>query len=93
MPPRNGETDAERTATTVRVRCDHCRSRLDVIETQSGGRTVSVVGLGSSVEAKPIALERFELNASARDVTCPACNHTIDPYAPYRAMPPLSRRS
>ena len=70
-------------STTIRVLCDRCRSRLEVLDTPSGGRTVSVVGLGLSVEANPLALERFEFG-TGRDVTCPACNHAIDPSAPYR---------
>jgi ribosomal protein S27E len=70
--------------TITRVRCDHCNSRLDIIETQSGGRSISVAGLGPSVEAHPLALERFDFGSS-REITCPACNRTVNPMAPNRS--------
>jgi DNA-directed RNA polymerase subunit RPC12/RpoP len=77
-------------ATPARIRCDVCHSRLDVLETPSGGRTISVVGLGASVEANPAALERFDFGAS-HEIVCPACNRRIDLNAPYRAMRSLRR--
>jgi hypothetical protein len=43
----------------ARVRCPECGSRLEVIETPSGARSVSVVVLGSAVESTAHALERF----------------------------------
>ena len=35
--------------------------------------------------AEPKALERFMAPDSGPDLICPACNHKIDPAAPYRA--------
>jgi hypothetical protein len=43
----------------VRVGCPRCQSRLDIFETASGGRTVSVVSLGQAVEMHAAALEVF----------------------------------
>jgi uncharacterized protein YbaR (Trm112 family) len=67
---------------TGRVTCPQCRSRLEIFETASGGRTVSVAGLGTTVE--PQALERFMAPDHGPDIVCPACNLQIDPAAPYR---------
>ena len=67
---------------TGRVTCPRCRSRLEIFETPSGGRTVSVAGLGATVEPK--ALERFMAPDQGPDIICPACNLQIDPAAPYR---------
>jgi len=93
----NAVADRESSATRepgapARIRCESCHSRLDVLETPSGGRTISVVGLGSSVEANPAALERFDFGAS-HEIVCPACNHRIDLNAPYRAMRSLRRET
>ena len=65
-----------------RVTCPRCRSRLEIFETPSGGRTVSVFGLGTSMEPK--ALERFMAPDEGPDVICPACSLRLDPAAPYR---------
>jgi DNA-directed RNA polymerase subunit RPC12/RpoP len=67
---------------TGRVTCPQCRSRLEIFETPSGGRTVSVAGLGTTVE--PQALERFMAPDEGPDIVCPACKLQIDPAAPYR---------
>jgi DNA-directed RNA polymerase subunit RPC12/RpoP len=67
---------------TGRVTCPKCRSRLEIFETPSGGRTVSVTGVGTTIEPK--ALERFMAPDQGPDIVCPACNLQIDPAAPYR---------
>ena len=72
---------------TYRVRCGRCASQLDVLETRSGGRTVSVAGLGPTVERSPVALERFLPPGSGHDIICPACNAMIDPSAPHGVLP------
>ena len=64
-----------------RVTCPRCRSRLEIFETPSGGRTVSVFGLGTM---EPKALERFMAPDEGPDVICPACSLRLDPAAPYR---------
>jgi len=71
--------------TVSKLACPRCRSRLDVIETSSGGRTVSVTGLGASVEQHALALQRFQGPGAGPDIICPACEYRIDPSAPYRA--------
>ena len=70
-------------APTARLRCQHCGSRLDVFDTPSGGRTVSVAGLGVSVEHSAKALERFQ--ATTDKLLCPACLTEVDVGAPYRS--------
>jgi hypothetical protein len=65
-----------------RITCPQCRSRLDVAETSSGGRTVSVAVV--AVLAEPQALELFTPPASGPHITCPSCSQNIDPAAPYR---------
>src|SRR5688572_15655880 len=77
---------ARGTSDPVKVRCPHCQSRLDVLETPSGGRTISVGFLGASVEANAQALELFLSPIAGPEVTCPACTRTFDPSAP----PPIS---
>jgi hypothetical protein len=67
---------------TGRVTCPNCRSRLEIFETPSGGRTVSVIALGANVDAK--ALERFMAPGDGPEVVCPACNLRLDPASPYR---------
>ena len=67
---------------TGRLTCVNCRSRLEIFETPSGGRTVSVVAIGSLREPK--ALERFMAPGEGPDILCPACNVQLDPAAPYR---------
>ena len=65
-----------------RITCPKCLCRLDVFETSSGGRTVSVAVL--SMTAEPKALERFMAPDEGPDIVCPACSVKIDPAAPYR---------
>jgi hypothetical protein len=65
-----------------RVTCPRCRSRLEIFETPSGGRTVAVAGIGTSLEPK--ALERFHGPDEGPDIICPACNLQLDPASPYR---------
>jgi len=76
----------------AKVQCPHCQSRLDVMETSSGARTISVVVLGPSVEHSAVALEMFEPPDSGPSITCPACSHAFDPSGP-RPIPPLRRRT
>jgi hypothetical protein len=67
----------------ARLTCPTCRSRLAIFDTPSGGRTVSVVALGASVETRAKALERFVAPGHGPDIVCPACDARIDPSAPY----------
>ena len=76
-PSRDGENVA-----TGRVTCPKCRSRLEIFETPSGGRTVSVLGLGTTIEPK--ALEHFMGPDEGPDIICPACDLQLDPASPYR---------
>ena len=66
-----------------RLTCPKCRSRLEVFETPSGAKTVSVLVLGALVESRAKALERFIGPESGPDIVCPACDLRIDPAAPY----------
>jgi DNA-directed RNA polymerase subunit RPC12/RpoP len=68
-----------------KLSCPRCRSRLDVLERASGGRTVSVTGLGAAVEHHALALERFQGPGAGPEIVCPACEYHIDPAAPFRA--------
>jgi hypothetical protein len=76
-------------APTAKLRCQHCGSRLDVFDTPSGGRTVSVTGFGISVEHSAKALERFQLTTDR--LLCPACLSEVDVGAPCRSMRFLQR--
>jgi hypothetical protein len=76
----------------VKLQCPRCRSRLDLIETPSGGRTVSVSLLGLSVEDDAVALELFQPPDAGPKITCPACTMSFDPSEPHRSIPPLTRR-
>lgn len=67
--------------------CPKCRSRLEVLETVSGGRTVSVMGLGDAVSSAAKALELFIAPDAGPDIRCPACEHRFDPASPYRGVP------
>jgi len=71
-------------APTAKLRCQHCGSRLDVFDTPSGGRTISVTGLGASVEHSAKALERFQITTDK--LLCPACLCEVDVGAPYRSF-------
>jgi DNA-directed RNA polymerase subunit RPC12/RpoP len=82
--PNNGDAIAK-------VQCPRCQSRLDVFETQSGGRIVSIAVLGPTVENSAHALETFQPPAQGPSISCPACRHTFDPSGPYRAIPSLKR--
>ena len=75
----------------AKVRCPSCQSRLDVIETPSGARAVSVSFLGASVESTAHALEVFYPPNSGPMVCCPACDYTFDPSEPVHTIPPLKR--
>lgn len=83
--------DRDRTVTVIR--CPNCDSRLDVMETQSGGRIVSVIGLGHSVEQSARALELFLPPGAGPDLTCPACHGRIDTSVPHRRIPPLAKKN
>jgi DNA-directed RNA polymerase subunit RPC12/RpoP len=76
----------------AKLQCPSCQSRLDVAETPSGGKTISVSLLGSSVEEHAQALEIFLTPAAGPRVKCPACGMSFDPSEPYRAIPPLRRK-
>jgi hypothetical protein len=76
----------------VKLQCPRCNSRLDVIETPSGGRAVSVSLLGPSVENDAVALELFQAPDAGPRITCPACSMSFDPSEPHRSIPPLNRR-
>lgn len=67
--------------------CPKCRSRLEVLETVSGGRTVSVMGLGDAVSSAAKALELFIAPDAGPDIRCPACEHRFSPASPYRGVP------
>ena len=69
-----------------RVTCPRCRSRLEVFDSQSGARTVSVVGLGLAVESKAKALERFLPRRRSR-------HHLPRVRREIRSRVPVSRRA
>jgi hypothetical protein len=75
----------------VKLQCPKCNSRLDIIETPSGGRTVSVTLLGRSVEDDAVALELFQPPDAGPKISCPACTTSFDPSEPHRSIPPLNR--
>jgi DNA-directed RNA polymerase subunit RPC12/RpoP len=74
----------------AKVRCPNCQSRLDVLDTPSGGRIVSVAYLGASVEMNAHALEVFIAPDNGLELQCPACSNQFDPSGP-RTIPPLRR--
>lgn len=76
---------------TVKLKCPKCASRLDIIETPSGGRTVSVSLLGDAVEHSAAALEVFQPPDSGPAIKCPACSTSFDPSEPHSSIPPLNR--
>lgn len=63
----------------AKLTCPQCRSRLTILETNSGGRIISVVILGLSVERSAKALESFVAPGTGPDIQCPACESWIDP--------------
>jgi hypothetical protein len=65
---------------------------LEVFDTASGGRTVSVTTLGLAVEQSAFALETFIAPDDGPTITCPACSHGFDPSGGYRPIPSLRRR-
>jgi uncharacterized protein YbaR (Trm112 family) len=77
---------------SAKVRCPKCQSRLDVAETASGAKTISVSFLGPSVEESARALERFQMPGADSFLACPACDMRFDPAEPNRTIPPLNRR-
>jgi len=70
----------------AKVRCSKCQSSLDVLETPSGARTISVRTLGSCVERTALALERFQRPEDGPEIRCPACDKSFDPSEPSRAI-------
>ena len=74
----------------AKTRCPRCQSRLEVLETPSGGRTVSVAFLGVTVETTAAALEIFIPPDGGAEIRCPACSCQFDPAGP-RRIPPLKR--
>ena len=91
MPPKAPDRAARRPLEPIRVRCPHCRSSLDVLDTQSGGRNVSVFWLGPTVEMKPTALELFlPPGDRSGELVCPACSRRFDPSGP-QPIPPFRR--
>jgi len=68
--------DQRHDITPERVTCPHCRSRLDVMETPSGARSVSVVYLAPAVDQTALALEVFV--ARVRALTCTAHRAATD---------------
>lgn len=63
---------------SYKLTCPHCQSRLEVIETASGSRTVCVARLSAKVENSAKALERFYGPDAGPDIACPACVRTLD---------------
>jgi hypothetical protein len=75
----------------AKLQCPRCHTRLEVFETTSGGRTVSVTTLGATVERSALALETFQAPDDGPRINCPACSQVFDPSSFYRAIPPLRR--
>jgi hypothetical protein len=75
----------------AKLRCPKCHSRLDVIETPSGARTISVTFLGASVEQNARSLETFQGPDAGVLISCPACGTAFDPAEPPSSIPPLRR--
>jgi DNA-directed RNA polymerase subunit RPC12/RpoP len=76
----------------AKVRCPQCGSRLEVIETPSGARTVSVVFLAAAVENTAHGLESFMAPGDGPELICPACRKRFDPAEPSSAIRPLKRK-
>jgi hypothetical protein len=74
----------------AKTRCPRCQSRLEVLETPSGGRIVSVAFLGVTVETTAAALEVFIPPDGGAEIRCPACDCQFDPAGP-RRIPALKR--
>jgi hypothetical protein len=62
---------------TGSVTCRRCGSRLEVFETQSGAKTISVVGLGQAVESSAKTLQRFQPPEAGPQIHCPACDAVV----------------
>ena len=77
---------------TDNVRCAQCDSRLEVLDTASGGHTITVTGLGAAIEETALARERFFPPGAGADLYCPACDALIDPTTPYRPSQSQSSR-
>jgi DNA-directed RNA polymerase subunit RPC12/RpoP len=71
----------------AKLQCPRCQSRLEVFETTSGGRTVSVATLGPTVEDHPLAQETFHARDEGPRIKCPACGNVFDPAGVSRAIP------
>ena len=91
IPPPDREIPIHDDTPPARVRCPQCESRLEVIETPSGARTVSVVFLGPAVEDIAQALELFMPPGDGPELRCPACQKRFDPAEPSSAIRPLRR--
>jgi hypothetical protein len=78
---------ATHNAEPAKTRCPKCESRLDVFETPSGSRMVSVAFLGLTVEMTAAALELFIPRDRGAEIQCPACNCSFDPSGPVRRIP------
>jgi hypothetical protein len=64
----------------IKLKCPKCSSRLDIFDTPSGGRIVSVSLLGDSVEQNAAALELFQPPDAGPKITCPrAADRSIPP--------------
>ena len=70
----------------AKVRCPKCASRLEVLETPSGARTVSVVFLAPPVENTAHGLESFMAADAGPELICPACRKRFDPAEPSSAI-------
>ena len=80
----------------AKVRCPQCESRLDILETPSGGRIVSVSLLGPAVDSTAQAVEAFQGPDDRPEIVCPACMMKFDPSEPGSAVRPpryLHRRA
>ncbi len=66
-----------------RITGSECQRRLDVFETPSGGRTISVAVVATLAEPK--ALEPFIPPGEGPILTCRACHPPIELAAPFRS--------
>jgi hypothetical protein len=68
----------DRAPTPSRLTCPQCRSRLTVLDMDSGARIVFVAMLGFSVERSAKALESLLGPGTTPDVKCPACEEWMN---------------
>jgi uncharacterized protein YbaR (Trm112 family) len=64
----------------IEVTCPSCKSRLEVTETHSGGRTVAVVAAGAQAKEGATGREHFHPPGNGH-LVCPACDLLITPRA------------